>query len=60
MKHQFSQVERDLDLQEIPKPIHIFKKRAPKKKLVVVKAKMKKVKKLKRFGWMVKYYTSLF
>jgi hypothetical protein len=53
-------VERDLDLQEILKPICIFKKRASNKKVVVVKAKMKKVKKLKFFGWIVKYYTSLF
>jgi hypothetical protein len=53
-------VERDLDLQEVPKSICIFRKRAPNKKVDRVKAKMKKVKKLKNFGWMVKYYISLF
>jgi hypothetical protein len=30
-------VERDLDLQEIPKSIPIPKKKAPRKKVVVVK-----------------------
>jgi len=53
-------VEMDLDLQEISKPIHIFRKKASSKKAVVVKQKMKKVKRLKKIGWMVKYYTSLF
>jgi hypothetical protein len=47
-------VEGDLDLQKILKPISISKKRALMKKVVV----MKKVKKQKIIGWMVKYYTS--
>ncbi len=37
LKCQFSQVERDLDLQEIPKLVPIPKKKAPRKKVVVVK-----------------------
>jgi hypothetical protein len=32
----------------------MFRHRAPNKKVVRVKVKIKKVKKLKKFGWMVK------
>jgi hypothetical protein len=39
LKRQFSQPEEDLNLQEIYKPISIPNKRAPKKKVVVVKDK---------------------
>ncbi len=39
LKRQFSQPEEDLNLQEIYKPISIPNKRAPKKKVVVVKEK---------------------
>jgi hypothetical protein len=50
-------VEGELHLQEIPKPIPIPKKRTPRKKVIVMK--IKKIKKLEKIGWMVKYYTSL-
>jgi hypothetical protein len=45
LKHQFSQVEGDLDLQEIPKFVSITKNRAPKKQAVVVKDEDEKVEK---------------
>jgi hypothetical protein len=50
-------VEGKLDLQEIPKPVPIPKKRTPRKKVIVMK--IKKIKNLEKIGWMVKYYTSL-
>jgi hypothetical protein len=37
LKHQFSQVDGDLDLQQILKPVPIPKKKTPKKKAVMVK-----------------------
>jgi hypothetical protein len=40
--------------------IPILKKRTPRKKLVVVKDEDEKGEKARKFGWMVKYYTSLF
>jgi hypothetical protein len=42
LKRQFSQVERDLDLQKIPKLVPIPKKKTPRKKVVVVKDKDEK------------------
>ncbi len=42
LKFQFSQVEANLDLQEIPEPALIPKKRAPRKKVVVVKDEVKR------------------
>jgi hypothetical protein len=47
LKHQFSWVERDLNLEKICKSIPIPNKKTLKKKAVVVKTKVKKVKKLK-------------
>jgi len=34
LKHQISQLEGDLDLQKILKPVSIPKKRAPRKKVM--------------------------
>ncbi len=59
LKHQFSQLEGDLDLQKIPKLVSITKNKAPKKKAVVVKDEDEKVEKAKKNWWMVKCYTSL-
>jgi hypothetical protein len=39
LKHQFSQVEEDLDLYENPKPIPIPNKGTPRKKMIVMKDK---------------------
>ncbi len=50
LKHQFSQVEGDLDLQKIFKLILIPKIRAPKKKVVVVIDKHEEGEKLKKMG----------
>jgi hypothetical protein len=41
-------VQGDLDLQEFPKPIPISNKRAPRKKVIVLKEKNEKMKKLER------------
>jgi hypothetical protein len=59
LKCQFSQVEVDLDIQEIPKPIPIPMKKAPRKKAVVVKDEDEEGDKAEKNGWMWKYYTSL-
>jgi hypothetical protein len=49
LKYQFSQVEWDLDLQEIPKPILIpNKKTQEKKKVVMIKDKGEKSKKVEK------------
>jgi len=48
LKRQFSQPEGDLNLQEIYKPISIPNKRAPKKKVVVVKDKNLEGKKVRK------------
>ncbi len=48
LKHQFSQVEGDLDVQKILKPVSIPKKRAPRKKVIVVKDKNEKGDKAKK------------
>ncbi len=48
LKHQFSQSEGDLNLQEIYKPISIPNKRAPRKKVVVVKDKNLEGKKVRK------------
>ncbi len=45
LKHQFSQVEGDLDLQKIPNLVSITKNKAPKKKAVVVKDEAEKARK---------------
>jgi hypothetical protein len=39
LKHSFSQVERDLELQEIPKLAPLPKKRPTKKKVIIVTTK---------------------
>ncbi len=39
LKHSFSQVEGDLDLQEVPKPAPLPKKKTTKKKMVIVTMK---------------------
>jgi hypothetical protein len=60
LKNQFSQMEEDLDLPKILKPIPIRKKRTPKKKVVMKKNEDEKSEKAqKNFGCMKKYYTSL-
>jgi len=48
LKHQFSQVEGDLDLQKIPKLISITKNRAPRKKAVVLKDEDEKAQKARK------------
>ncbi len=50
LKHQFSQVEGDLDLQEIFKLIFIPRIKAPKKKVVVMIDKYEEGEKLKKLG----------
>ncbi len=50
LKHQFSQVEGDLDLQKNFKSIFIPKIKAPKKKVVVVIDKYEEGEKLKKMG----------
>jgi hypothetical protein len=39
LKHSFSQVEGDLDLQEVPKPAPLPRKTATKKKVVIITMK---------------------
>jgi hypothetical protein len=48
LKRQFSQSEGDLNLQEIYKPISIPNKRAPRKRVVVVKDKNLEGKKVRK------------
>ncbi len=50
LKRQFSQLEGDMDLQNIPKLVSITKNKTPKKKVVVVKDEDEKLKKLNKFG----------
>jgi len=48
LKNQFSQVEEDLDLSKILKPIPIRKKRTPKKKVVMKKNEEEKSEKAQK------------
>jgi len=48
LKNQFSQMEEDLDLPEIFKPIPIRKKRTPKKKVVMKKNEDEKSEKAQK------------
>jgi 5,10-methylene-tetrahydrofolate dehydrogenase/methenyl tetrahydrofolate cyclohydrolase len=52
LKHSFSQMERDLDLQEIPKLAPLPKKRITKKKaiIVIMKKKDEEGEKAKKVG----------
>ncbi len=60
-KCQFSHTERDLDLQNIFKQVSISNRKAPKKKTIVLKNENeKKMKKLEKIGWILKYHNSLF
>jgi hypothetical protein len=61
LKRQFSQMEGDLDLQEIYKVVSIPKKKTPRKKVVVVKDKNFEGEKTRKI-WVdgvVLYLTSL-
>jgi hypothetical protein len=53
LKHQFSQVEKGLDFQKIPKLVSIPSKRTPKKKAIVLKNGDEKGEKVgkKLGGW---------
>jgi hypothetical protein len=52
-------MEKDINLQEIPKLVPILKKKTSRKKMICWKTKMKKMKMLENIRWMVKYYASL-
>jgi hypothetical protein len=61
LKHQFSQMEGDLDLQEIYNLVSIPKKKTPRKRVVVVKDKNLEGEKTRK-NWVdgeVLYLTSL-
>ncbi len=48
LKHQFSQAEGDLDLQEISNPVPIPNKRKPRKEMLGIKDEDEESKKLER------------
>ncbi len=60
-KHSFSQIEEDSNLREILIFVPLPKKKATRKKTIIVmmKRKMKKAKRLEKFGLMVKYSISI-
>jgi len=48
LKCPFSHMEGDLDVQEIPKPVPISKKKAPRKKTIILKDENEKNEKARK------------